>query len=84
MPARTRINAVFSIPSLAAIWSAVRNPMPRPSTDPVLMIQMLIIAYVFAIRSVTGHEQRRVLGFALDRLSQSQHCRAARAATTSD
>ncbi len=26
--ARTRISAVFSIPSLAAIWSAVRKPMP--------------------------------------------------------
>jgi hypothetical protein len=31
MPARTRISAVFSMPSLAAIWSAVRNPMPRMS-----------------------------------------------------
>jgi CheY-like chemotaxis protein len=31
MPARTRISAVFSMPSFAAIWSAVRKPMPRMS-----------------------------------------------------
>src|SRR6516165_10444769 len=31
MPARTRTGAVFSLSSLAAIWSAVRKPMPRMS-----------------------------------------------------
>ena len=31
MPARTRIMAVFSIPSFIAIASAVLNPMPRMS-----------------------------------------------------
>ena len=31
MPARTRIGAVFSIPSLAATTSAVLKPMPRMS-----------------------------------------------------
>ena len=31
MPARTRMGAVFSMPSLAATWSAVRKPMPRMS-----------------------------------------------------
>jgi hypothetical protein len=31
MPARTRISAVFSMPSFAAIWSAVRKRMPRMS-----------------------------------------------------
>jgi hypothetical protein len=31
MPARTRIIAVRSMPSLDAIWSAVRKPMPRMS-----------------------------------------------------
>jgi hypothetical protein len=31
IPARTRIMAVGSMPSLAAIWLAVRKPMPRMS-----------------------------------------------------
>jgi hypothetical protein len=31
IPARTRISAVFSMPSLAAIWSAVWKPVPRMS-----------------------------------------------------
>ena len=35
------------MPSLAPYYSAIG----RPSIDPVLMIRMLIIGYVFAIRS---------------------------------
>jgi hypothetical protein len=31
MPALARIMAVFSMPSLEAIWSAVTKPMPRMS-----------------------------------------------------
>jgi hypothetical protein len=34
-----------------ANWRLTNSPFGRPSIDPVLMIRMLIIGYVFAIRS---------------------------------
>jgi transposase len=34
-----------------ASWPAHYSPLGRPSIDPVLMIGMLIVGYVFAIRS---------------------------------
>jgi transposase len=41
-----------SLRSLICPWfAALYSPLGRPSIDPVLLIRMLILGYVFAIRS---------------------------------
>ena len=46
-----RIRAVLDLSWVYAELSPYYSEIGRPSIDPVLMIQMLIIGYVFAIRS---------------------------------
>src|SRR5437879_3425991 len=45
------IAGVLDLPWVHAELAPYSSPLGRPSIDPVLMIQMLIVGYVFAIRS---------------------------------
>ena len=45
------IAAVLDLSWVRAELAPYYSPLGRPSTDPVLMIRLLIIGYVFAIRS---------------------------------
>jgi len=45
------IVAVLDLSWVRAELSSYYSPLGRPSIDPVLMIRMLIVGYVFAIRS---------------------------------
>ncbi len=46
-----KIDAVFDLPWVYAELAAHYPTLGRPSIDPVLMIRMLIIGYVFGLRS---------------------------------
>src|SRR3954464_5343320 len=45
------IAAVLDLTWVRAELASYYSPLGRPSIDPVLMIRMLIVGYVFAIRS---------------------------------
>ena len=45
------IAAVLDLSWVQASWRPTTPTLGRPSIDPVLMIRMLIVGYVFAIRS---------------------------------
>src|ERR1039458_6680792 len=46
-----KIDAVLDLPGVHAELAPHDPTLGRPSVDPVLMIRMLIIGYVFALRS---------------------------------
>ena len=46
-----KIAAVLDLSWVHGEVAAYYSPLERPSIDPVLMIRMVIIGYVFAIRS---------------------------------
>ena len=46
-----KIGAVLDLSWVRSELTAYYSPLGRPSIDPVLMIRMLILGYVFAIRS---------------------------------
>jgi transposase len=46
-----KIGAVLDLSWVHAELGPYYSPMGRPSVDPALMIRMLIVGYVFAIRS---------------------------------
>src|SRR5947209_17079230 len=46
-----KINTVLDLSWLRSELASHYSPMGRPSIDPELMIRMLVVGYVFAIRS---------------------------------
>jgi transposase len=54
VPADHRVREIASVLDLSWVYAELGryySPLGRPSIDPVLMIRMLIVGYVFAIRS---------------------------------
>src|SRR5499433_3797718 len=54
VPDDHRVREIARVLDLSWVYAELRpyySPMGRPSIDPVLMIRMLIVGYVFAIRS---------------------------------
>src|SRR4029450_9906749 len=66
VPADHRVREIAAVLDLSWVHGELApyySPLGRPSIDPVLMIRMLILGYVFAIRSepepdVVGYEAR--------------------------
>ena len=55
------VRAIAAVLDLSWVHTALASYYPRigrPSIDPVLMIRMLIVGYVFAIRSCSGRWYR--------------------------